>query len=358
MSTLDRILNQPNAPLAVHPAIQVQQTDAYIPSATLAVSVIIPAYNEEAGVATQIRSIQRTLDEQHLIHEVLVVDDGSSDRTADEALGAGAFVLQHPENRGYGAAIKTGILAARFDVIVIIDADGTYPSREIPALVAKLETADMVVGSRTGNDVHIPKARQLPKWFLRWLASRIVDKAIPDLNSGMRAFRRNCVLQYFPILSNRFSFTTTSTLAFLADNYRVIYHPIDYYERVGKSKIRPWHFMDFTVLVLRMAMLFQPMRVFVPAAFLCGFLGLLKVGFDIFAYGLRTGTFGWSLLYQPVLSISAILLLLVGFQLLLIGMLADGLLRRISQHNGPLEPSHAVVVRRPEAIAAGETLEL
>ena len=111
------------------------------------------------------------------------------------------------------------------------------------------------------------------------------------------------VLQYFPILSNRFSFTTTSTLAFLADNYRVIYHPIDYYERVGKSKIRPWHFMDFTVLVLRMAMLFQPMRVFVPAAFLCGFLGLLKVGFDIFAYGLRTGTFGWSLLYQPVLSI-------------------------------------------------------
>src|SRR5581483_4862849 len=168
----------------------------------------------------------------------------------------------------------------------------------------------------------------------------VAGQPIPDLNSGLRAFRRECVEQYFPILSNRFSFTTTVTLAFLADDYRVVYQPIDYYKRIGKSKITPRHFMDFVVLVLRMAMLFQPLKVFVPLAFGCGLLGALKVVYDIASFSLRTGTFNWSLLYQPVLSTSAILLLLVALQLLLIGMLADGILRRIALHNEPLVSSH------------------
>lgn len=311
-------------------------------SITTPISVVIPAYNEELGVRAQVESIERVLTSRAIPHEVIVVDDGSEDRTAEEALKAGARVLQHASNRGYGASLKTGIVAARYDTIVISDADGTYPAEEIPELVAELDGADMAVGARVGNEVHIALSRRPAKWILGRLSEHIAGQPIPDLNSGLRAFRREVVKQYFPILSNRFSFTTTVTLALLADDYRVVYHPINYYKRVGKSKITPRHFMDFAILVVRMAMLFQPLKVFVPLAFACGLLGMLKVIYDIASFSLRTGTLDWSLLYQPVLSTSAILLLLVGLQLLLIGMLADGIVRRIALHNAQLVSSHGI----------------
>jgi glycosyltransferase involved in cell wall biosynthesis len=306
------------------------------------VSVVIPAYNEEAGVSAQVESVRRVLHAHGIAHEILIVDDGSEDRTAEQALQAQARVLRHPANRGYGAAIKTGIMAAKYDTIVITDADGTYPSEEIPRLLADLDTADMAVGARTGDNVNIPLVRRPAKAFLSWLAARIAGEAIPDLNSGLRVFRRECIRQYFSILSDRFSFTTTSTLAFIADGYSVVYHPINYYRRVGVSKIRPRHFMDFIILVLRMAMLFQPLKVFTPLAFTCGLLGGLKVIYDIASVFPRAGRFDWSFLYQPVLSTSSILLLLVALQLLLIGMVADGVVRRIGQHSRPLAPSHGI----------------
>ena len=306
------------------------------------ISVIIPAYNEESGVVLQIEAIKRTLISRGMEYEIVVVDDGSLDKTAERAFRAGARVLRHAENRGYGAALKSGVLAAKNEAIIIIDADGTYPSDQIPDLVAKLEAADMVVGARTGKEVHIPLIRRPAKWLLGWLATRLAGRPIPDLNSGLRAFRRECVKQYFPILSNRFSFTTTLTLALLADEYRVVYHSINYHPRIGQSKIAPRNFMDFVILVIRMTMLFQPLRIFVPLAFSFGLLGFSKATFDIVALFQRTSTFSLSLLYQPVLSTSAILLLLVGLQLLLIGMVADGILRRIVYHNKPLVPSRAI----------------
>jgi glycosyltransferase involved in cell wall biosynthesis len=305
-------------------------------------SVVIPAFNEEGAVRAQVESVESVLSARQIPHEIIVVDDGSKDRTGEEALKAGARVLLHLENRGYGASIKTGIDAAKYDAIVIIDADGTYPPEEIPVLLAELETADMVVGARIGEKVRIPLVRRPAKWVLGQLANVIAGRRIPDLNSGLRAFRRDCLRQYFPILSNRFSFTTTSTLALLADDYRVVYHQINYHERIGKSKITARHFMDFIMLVLRMAMLFQPMKIFLPLALACGLLGALKVAFDIVSIIPRTGSFDWSFIFKPVLSTSSILLLLVGLQLLLIGMVADGALRRIAQHNGPLAPSHGV----------------
>jgi glycosyltransferase involved in cell wall biosynthesis len=308
----------------------------------MGISVILPAYNEQAAVAPQVEAIRRVLCAHDLPHEIIVVDEGSEDLTAKEASQARARVIRHSENRGYGAAIKTGILAAAYDTIVIIDADGTYPADQIPNLVMMLEHSDMVVGARIGKHVHIPWVRRPAKWLLGRLATHIASRPIPDLNSGLRAFRRECVKQYFPILSNRFSFTTTVTLALLADDYRVIYHPIDYYRRIGQSKITPRHFMDFMILVLRMAMLFQPLKIFGPLGFACGLLGLGKVVFDIVSLFSRTAAVGWSLLYQPLLSTSALLLLLVGLQLLLIGMVTDGVLRRIAQQNGPSVPSRAV----------------
>lgn len=308
-----------------------------------AISIIIPAYNEEAAVASQIMSIQEVLRSNGIEHEIIVVDDGSIDATAEKAIESGARVLQKPQNQGYGAAIKTGIVAAAYDTLVIIDADGTYPADQIPHLVRKLESADMVVGARTGTDVHIPLVRRPAKWLLGLLANRVSGQPIPDLNSGLRSFRRDCVSQYFSILSDKFSFTTTVTLALLADGYRVVYHPINYYyRRLGKSKITPRNFVDFTILVLRMAMLFQPLKIFVPLAFTCSLLGVFKAIADIATVYSRTAVLDISTMQQPMLSISAVFLMLGGLHILLIGMVADGLLRRIGQDNKRLAPSHAV----------------
>ena len=309
-----------------------------------AVSIVIPAFNEEGGVGPQVKAIRQVLRARGIVHEIIVVDDGSQDRTAEEAIRAGARVLRHLKNRGYGASLKTGIMAAKYEAIAITDADGTYPADQIPVMLGKLDTADMVVGARTGENVNIPFIRKPGKLALGWLANRIAGQRIPDLNSGLRVFRRECALQYFPVLSNKFSFTTTITLAFLADDYKVVYHQINYYQRVGKSKITPRHFLDFTILVIRMAMLFQPLKVFVPIACSSGLMGVIKVVFDIVAAVIRHDGIGWSTFSGPVISTSALLLLLGSYQLLLIGMMADGVIRRIARHNQPRALSHGVVV--------------
>ena len=315
-------------------------------SAAPGVTVIFPAYNEAGGVGDTVRATAAILSRLGRAHEILVVDDGSTDATAEAAEAAGARVLQHVENRGYGSALKTGIVAAAHDTIVISDADGTYPVERIPDLLAELETADMVVGARVGQHVAIPLIRRPAKWVLGKLANRIAGTDIPDLNSGFRGFRRDCVNQYLRILSNKFSFTTTLTLALLADDYLVRYISIDYHARIGKSKIRSRHFMEFIVLVLRMAMLFQPLRVFLPLSALFTIGGLLKVVNDVIAFSYRTAEpLGWSLLVQPALSISALLTLMVGLQLLLIGMVADGVLRRVAQSTRMLVTSRAVLTR-------------
>ena len=299
------------------------------------ISIVIPTFNEEDGIGPQIETIRQALQSYHGQFEILVIDDGSTDKTAAKAREADARVLCHPTNRGYGAALKTGIRLAEHDIIVITDADGTYPADQIPNIVAQLEHADMVVGARVGSTVHIPLIRQPAKWVLRKLAEHIAGQRIPDLNSGLRAFRRKVITQYYSVLSNRFSFTTTSTLALLGDDYQVVYHPIDYYKRTGKSKIRPKHFMEFMILVLRMAMLFQPLKVFIPLACAFGVAGFLKLTFDVSLFFQRTAVIEWASLYSPILSTSTLLLLLGALQLLLVGMVADGILRRVSQHNRP-----------------------
>ena len=131
------------------------------------VSVIIPAYNEEGAIARQVETVRQVLLAGGYQFEIMVVDDGSSDQTGREALKAEARLIKNIENLGYGASLKAGILAAKHDIIVIIDADGTYPPEEIPTLVADLEYADMVVGARIGEKVHVPLIRQPAKWFLR-----------------------------------------------------------------------------------------------------------------------------------------------------------------------------------------------
>ena len=296
------------------------------------VSVVMPAFNEEASVGAAIKELRELFSQRGIAAEFIVVDDGSRDSTARVAKGAGARVIQHRSNRGYGASLKTGIAEATYDTIAITDADGTYPARYLPEMLNELEHADMVVGARIGNQVHIPLIRRPAKWALNLLANYVSGRGIPDLNSGLRVFRRDVVMQYFAILPDQFSFTTTITMAMLCDKYAVVYVPIDYLKRKGRSKIVPWDAGSFAILILRIAMLFKPLRVFIPLAFVCFVYGVTKTSIDLYR--------------DPMISSSAILALISGLQLTLVGMLGEAVASRL----GRLNPQTANGVRAREIV--------
>jgi glycosyltransferase involved in cell wall biosynthesis len=282
-------------------------------------------------VAESVVELRSAFDAAGMEVEIIVVDDGSADSTAREAKSAGARVLQHRSNRGYGASLKTGIVAASHNVIAITDADGTYPAKYLPDMLEELQHSDMVVGSRTGADVNIPLSRKPAKWFLRVMANYVSATKIPDLNSGLRVFRRDVAMQYFAILSDQFSFTTTITLAMLCDKYAVSYMPIDYRKRLGKSKIMPWDAGSFAVLILRVAMLFRPLRVFLPLAVACIVYGVAKASFD--------------LTHDPNISASAIFAFVSALMMTMVGMLGDAVATRLGRFN-----QFAVLGVRPKEI--------
>jgi len=274
-------------------------------------SLILPVYNEEDGVEATLDRIQETLKSSGCNYEILVINDGSTDGTRTILQSRTDIkVIEHNRNRGYGAALKTGIRYAKHPLIVITDADGTYPNERIPELVMLAMQADMVVGSRTGENVRYSNLRKIPKWFLVRFAEWITDCNIPDLNSGMRVFRKSVVERFLSILPDTFSFTTTITVAMLTNNYIVRYVPIDYHYRVGKSKIKPIRdTIRFMHLILRTGVYFAPLRVFMPVAF------LFFVGFLI-------------TLYQDVflrrdLTEATLILLVAATQLGMFALLAD-----------------------------------
>ncbi len=291
------------------------------------VSVVIPAYNEEQSIVSAVESTRAALSPDWADSEIIVVDDGSTDSTAELARGTGARVFRHSTNHGYGAALKTGIARAEGRIIAITDADGTYPSERLPDLLERLEDSDMVVGARTGESVHIPPLRRPAKRLLRALAANITETGIPDLNSGLRVFRRSLALRYLHLLPSGFSFTTTITVASLCDDLEVTYIPIDYHEREGRSKIVPGHFFNFVLLVLRLAVLFRPLKVFVPAAAVCGILGLVKLMLDVVIAIDQAGLTA-SLFTFPIVSPTAVIFLVAALQLLLFGMVAESMGRR------------------------------
>jgi glycosyltransferase involved in cell wall biosynthesis len=264
----------PSAEASGHLAPAHEGGPVAVPSHKEGFTVVVPAFNEEAGIAPTLAEIRGVLQGLGRPWELLVVDDGSTDATAELARGEGAEVVRLPRNRGYGAALKAGIARAGFDLVVITDADGTYPPGAIPALLDHASDFDMVVGARTGASVHVPAARRPAKWLLGRLASYLAGQEIPDLNSGLRVVRRRLVERYEHLLPSGFSFTTTITLAALVNDELVHYHPIDYRPRLGTSKIRPFHAFDFLMLILRTVVFFNPLKVFLPAGavlFLIGF---------------------------------------------------------------------------------------
>jgi len=246
------------------------------------VSVVIPAFNEEGAIEESVRGVLSVMGDSGIDFELIVVDDGSSDRTGELSKTAGAQVLRLPENRGYGAALKAGIARAKHEIIVITDADGTYPAESIPVLLENLGEYDMVVGARIGANVAIPLVRRPAKWFLRRLASYLAGRAIPDLNSGLRVMRKSLVKRFEHLLPSGFSFTTTITLASLCSGALVRYSPIDYHERIGESKLRHTHAVEFLLLILRTIVYFNPLKVFLPIGGVFFLGGLVKFVYDVY----------------------------------------------------------------------------
>jgi len=251
-------------------------------NAVKGISIVIPAFNEEGAITSGIREIREVMDPSGYEYEIIVVDDGSEDKTAELARAEGVNLIERPENQGYGAALKAGIRRSAHDVIVITDADGTYPAKYIPDLVGQLGMYDMVVGARTGENVAAPLVRKPAKWVLRKLASYLAGRHIPDLNSGLRVMRKSLIARFVHLLPSGFSFTTTITLAALCSGSLVKYFPIDYHARIGKSKIRPTHAFDFTLLIIRTIVYFNPLKVFIPLGALFFLGGMSKFFYDLY----------------------------------------------------------------------------
>ncbi|MHC5064733.1 MAG: glycosyltransferase family 2 protein [Planctomycetota bacterium] len=274
-------MNPEDSSGSVEPVAGVKVVDDLPPVASQAVSVVIPAYNEEAHVAGQVEAVQEILRKTDWTFEILVVDDGSSDGTGAAAAKDGVRVIRHRQNRGYGAALKTGVAEATYPWILITDADGTYPPEAIPEILDRSVDCEMVIGVRDGEKTSVPLVRRPAKWFLGCLASYLAGKKLPDLNSGLRLMRKELIEAYKPLLPEGFSFTTTITVAAACNRHDVNHVSIDYHARLGQSKIRPRHAYDFLLLILRTMVFFDPLKVFMPLGAVLAAAGIAKLIYDL-----------------------------------------------------------------------------
>lgn len=274
-------------------------------------SVIVPVYNEERAIGEVVSQIKEVVSTLKKGYEIIVVDDGSTDNSLKILQEIkGIRIIRHPYNKGYGATIKTGIKVAQYEWVLIIDGDGTYPVKDIPRLLQYTDRYDMVVGARTGKSVAVPLLRRPAKFLLTTMANFLAERKIPDLNSGLRVFRKSVALEFFHLIPSGFSFTATITLACLTNEYTVKYVPINYYKRKGKSTIHPFNdFINFTTTIVRVIMYFKPLRFFLIPTLMLIVIGLF--------YGLYT-----LIGYRNITDIS-ILFILMGIQLAFIGLLAD-----------------------------------
>jgi glycosyltransferase involved in cell wall biosynthesis len=229
------------------------------------VSVVIPAYNEEGVIGAVLSQVEQ----QPQVDEIIVVDDGSSDHTV-EAVSAYPQVrlIQHPYNIGNGAAVKSGIRAAKGDIIVLMDGDGQHPPAAIPSLLQHMDRYDMVVGAR-GSGTQSHWQRNLANRLFNTYASYIVGYPVPDLTSGFRAVRAEVAHSFVYLLPNGFSYPTTLTIALFRAGYAVKYQPFASPARVGQSKVHPFRDgLRFLLTLTRLATLFVPLKIFLPISLL------------------------------------------------------------------------------------------
>lgn len=277
------------------------------------VSVVLPAYNEERAVGNVVLGLRKALETIGLPFEVLVVDDGSDDRTADVAADAGATIVSSPQNLGYGIALRRGIVAARYPYVLICDADGTYPPSAVEDLTSLAEHFDMVVAARTGRQFRGRGLRALARTGLRVFSSFVVGRRIPDVNSGYRIFHKSACVGYFGILSPGFSFTTGLTLAMISDARAVAFVPVDYARRIGSSKVRLVRDTFRIAQVLIQAMVrHNPVKLF----------AVLTAGMWILALA---AVLVWGILGIGAMGILAGVTFLIGVQVFSVGLLAEAM---------------------------------
>jgi glycosyltransferase involved in cell wall biosynthesis len=251
------------------------------------VTVLVPCYNEEDAATETIEKLDAALSPLGEF-EILAIEDGSEDSTLSVLRGLEQRfprlrVVEHGQNRGYGAALKTGMRHATSELVAIIDADGTYPIADLPKLVGMMGDQDMVVGARTGQNVSYPLIRKIPKYFLKAWINWIVQQKVPDINSGMRVFRKSMAQKFVRVLPNGFSFTITITISALRNNYRVRFEPIDYFARTGKSKISPIKdTLRFLQIIGRTGMYFAPLRILSPLILMLGVATMASIGYDLY----------------------------------------------------------------------------
>jgi len=269
------------------------------------VSVIIPAFNEAVVIGQVIGALRSAA----TWHEIIVVDDGSTDGTSEVARAAGALVATHPYNKGNGASVKTGLRKATGEFILIIDADGQHRPADALRLVGRLGEYDLVVGARS-SDTQATRARRLGNAVLNWLAGYLSGRPIPDLTSGFRAARLGFVREFIHLLPNGFSTPTTTTLAFVKAGYNVAFEPIEAASRVGTSKIRLGpDGAKFFLIVLRVVTIFSPLRVFVPVSLAAFLIGA--------AYA------AWTIVTESHVTNSSVLLIVLSVVVFLVGLVSE-----------------------------------
>jgi len=269
------------------------------------VTIVVPAFNESGsigGVVTALRAAAPW-------HEVIVIDDGSTDGTGEAAQDAGARVVRHPYNKGNGAAVKSGIRAATSDWIAIVDADGQHRTEDAKRIVQKLGDYDLVIGARD-PDTQATSGRRLGNAVLNWLASYLTERPIPDLTSGYRAARRDYLMEFIHLLPNGFSTPTTTTLAFIKAGYNVAFEPIAALPRVGTSKIRlASDGAKFFLILLKVITIFSPLRIFAPVSGVAFAVGAI--------YG------AWNYVYHARIPNGAVLLLMFSVIVILVGLISE-----------------------------------
>jgi glycosyltransferase involved in cell wall biosynthesis len=269
------------------------------------VSVVIPAFNEESAIGPLVTAMAAS----GAWHEILVIDDGSTDATAERAAAAGATVVRHPYNKGNGSSVKTGIRRATGEYVLIIDGDGQHRPADAPRLVSWLGDYDLVIGARSSR-TQATHARLIGNTILNRMASYMTGRDIPDLTSGFRAARRSCLREFLHLLPNGFSTPTTTTLAFVKGGYNVRFEPVEAEARVGKSKIRLMQDgAKFFIIVMKIVTIFSPMRVFAPISALSFAMGIL--------YGLYT------VATTHKIANGAVLLLLFSVVVFLVGLVSE-----------------------------------
>jgi glycosyltransferase involved in cell wall biosynthesis len=270
-----------------------------------ATSVVIPAFNEAGSIGPLVTALRAAASWR----EILVVDDGSGDQTQARASAAGAHVIRHPYNKGNGAAVKTGIRNASGTFVLILDGDGQHRPSDAERLVSLLDTYDLVVGARSTR-TQSSFARRVGNALLNGVASYLTQQRIPDLTSGFRAARRECLLEFIHLLPNGFSTPTTTTLAFMKAGYSVRFEPVDAMQREGASNIRfGSDGVGFFLILLKVMTIFSPLRIFLPisvAAFVVGA-----------AYG------AWTILTQSHVTNSSVLLILLSVVIFLVGLVSE-----------------------------------